>query len=122
MVKGVVCENFASPGMATNWSPEYEKLHGNQARIIRTLKANESAAESLYLKLKEKSWFDDIDDLSPKTLMRVVLTRVEDDTTQFYQFKSCLDEVPGLDLISKEFETVKGNLTCIAIMDWCCIV
>ena len=100
--------------MPINWSPQYKKLHGNQESIIRILNANKSATDSLCRKLTEKRWIDALDDHSPKRLMRVVLTRVVNDASEFYQFKSCVDEVPGLDQISKKLvvdRTAEGHLT-----------
>ena len=43
-----------------------------------------------------------VDDPSPNELMKVVLDRIKNDGSQFYEFKRFLDDIPGLDLIRRQ--------------------
>ena len=91
--------------MATNQSPEYKKVLVNLKNITDTLRANKRAADGLCLKLKMESWIEVADDPSPNELMTVVLDRIKKDASQFHVFKRFLDDIPGLDLISRQLES-----------------
>ena len=99
--------------MATNQSPEYRIVLSNLQHITNALGANRAAAIILCLKLKEQTWIEVVDDLSPNELMKVVLDRIRNDESQFYEFMRFLDDVPGLDLIRRQLvieNTATGHL------------
>ena len=87
-------------------SPEHKKVLSNLQNITDTLRANKTASEALCLKLKMETWIDIADDPSPNEMMKVVLDRIKKDASQFHVFKRFLDDVPGLDLISRQLEAV----------------
>ena len=94
----------------------YKVVLSNLKPITDTLRANKRAADSLCLKLKMESWIEVVDEPSPNELMKVVLDRIKKDATQFHVFKRFLDEIPGLDLISRQLVV---DSTGTDHLQWC---
>ena len=73
----------------------------NLKAITTALKANPSAFQSLSLKLKEKEWQQVTDSPTEEELVCLVTNRIKLNASQFEEFLAMVNDVEGLDLVSK---------------------
>lgn len=83
---------------------KYRKVQANLGNIVKTLRINEGAKNSLCLKCEEKGWIVTAQDPPPKTLINIILDRIDLHVDTYDEFMAMLDSIEGLDLVKKDIE------------------
>ncbi|CAI8031511.1 hypothetical protein GBAR_LOCUS17871, partial [Geodia barretti] len=81
-------------------SVEYLRVEAHLSPIISVLKTNKSARDSLAMALHNQQWIHLGDELSPKELMKAVLSRIEGDAREYNVFMHILRNTVGLESIA----------------------
>ena len=74
-------------------------MRNNLDAIVRYLKFNPSASETLSRKFIGKGWLDATANPKEDQLVTLVLGRIEHDVNQYEEFIGMLCEIEGMDLI-----------------------
>ena len=71
---------------------------------METIKANPSAMASLSIKFKEEEWVNITADYTEEQLVRYVIQRIQQDSTNFKIFVGMLQDTEGMDIIVEKLE------------------
>ncbi|CAI8031512.1 hypothetical protein GBAR_LOCUS17871, partial [Geodia barretti] len=93
---------------------------GPSQELNPILKTNKSARDSLAMALHNQQWIHLGDELSPKELMKAVLSRIEGDAREYNVFMHILRNTVGLESIAIRIQQTHGkSLASILINDYC---
>ena len=90
---------------------EYRKVLAYLGIIVKALKANKEAKDSLCLKCKEKKWIETTHANDPEPLMGIILNRIETEVGTYEEFMTMLGNTVGMDLVEKEIREAKSKFS-----------
>ena len=84
------------PGIDTQ---EYRAILNNMTNLTNILQLIPGTTDSLTLRFKERNWLAITAKPSEKDLVILVLSRIEADTSSFYEFLTMLRSIAGTDQV-----------------------
>lgn len=83
---------------------EYRSLLENMDIIINHLRVDSVAKQDLIVRYQTKQWIDIFQSPDESTLVRVALSRISQDTTQYYIFMDMLRGIVGMSYIVEKIQ------------------
>lgn len=83
---------------------EYKTILEHIGNISYALKVNSAAKQALTFMYQQKGWIDISESLDEASLVRLVLTRISFDASQYRTFMDMLKAITGMDIIVKKIE------------------
>ena len=99
---------------------EYKSVLEHIGNISYYLKVNSAAKQALTFKYQQKEWIDITESPDETSLVRLVLTRISFDPSQYRTFMDMLKGIIGMDIIVKKIE---GTVACSYLAKLClCVI
>lgn len=83
---------------------EYKSVLEHIGNISYFLKVNSGAKQALTFKYQQKEWIDITESPDETSLVRLVLTRISFDPSQYHIFMDMLKGITGMDIVVKKIE------------------
>ena len=99
---------MASGGKDTR---EYGSILSSLNSITESLKVNQSAKDTLTRKFQEHKWLDTVAKPTEGDLVRLALSRIENDVNQFAEFMTMLKQTAGMDIIVEKLKGTRDVIT-----------